>query len=161
LPPLFATAVCPRCLPPLFATAVCHRCLPPLFATAVCHRCFCVRCFIFGHHGGGRPGSRARRADRLRAARATGRAALSETVRMPPNLGTEPARFSRGGATHAAPSKHHDENISFAFFHTKYGERIVIMVFRRAILKVLCLSPPGLAPSALFVTARRSPVSHG
>ena len=45
------------------------------------------------------------------------------------------------GATHTAPSKYHDEIISFVFIHTKYGEPIVIMVFRRAIQKVLCLTP--------------------
>jgi hypothetical protein len=38
-----------------------------------------------------------------------------------------------GGATHTAPSKYHDEIISLVFIHTKYGEPIVIMVFRRAI----------------------------
>jgi hypothetical protein len=39
-------------------------------------------------------------------------------------------------------SKYHDEIISLAFIHTKYGEPIVIMVFRCTIQKVLCLSPP-------------------
>jgi hypothetical protein len=48
----------------------------------------------------------------------------------------------QGGVTHTAPSKHHDEIISLVFIHTKYGEPIVIMVFRRAIQVVLCLSPP-------------------
>ena len=46
------------------------------------------------------------------------------------------------GVTHTASSKYHDEIISLVFIHTKYGEPIVIMVFRRAIQKVLCLSPP-------------------
>jgi hypothetical protein len=46
------------------------------------------------------------------------------------------------GGTHTAPRKYHDEIISLVFIHTKYGEPIVIMVFRRAIQTVLCLSPP-------------------
>jgi hypothetical protein len=50
----------------------------------------------------------------------------------------------QGGVTHPTPSKYHDEIILLAFIHTKYGEPIVIMVFRRAILKVLCLTPPPL-----------------
>ena len=49
-----------------------------------------------------------------------------------------------GGDTHAAPSKYHDEIISLVFFHAKYGEPIVIMDFRCAIQKVLCLTPPPL-----------------
>ena len=55
----------------------------------------------------------------------------------------------RGGVTHPASSKYQDEIISFAFIHTKSGEPIVIMVFRRAIQKALCLSPP--SRGALFV----------
>jgi hypothetical protein len=47
-----------------------------------------------------------------------------------------------GGVTHTAPSKYHDEIISLVFIHTKYGEPIVIMDFRRAIQKALCLTPP-------------------
>jgi hypothetical protein len=47
-----------------------------------------------------------------------------------------------GGATHTASSKYHDEIIAFVFMHTKYGEPIVIMVFRCTIQTVLCLSPP-------------------
>jgi hypothetical protein len=54
-----------------------------------------------------------------------------------------------GGVTHTAPSKYHDEIISLAFIHTKSGEPIVIMVFRRTIQKVLCLSPPRAAPGRL------------
>ena len=54
-----------------------------------------------------------------------------------------PARSLHGmGVTHTASSKYHDEIISFVFIHTEYGEPIVIMVFRCAILKVLCLTPP-------------------
>ena len=49
-----------------------------------------------------------------------------------------------GGVTHAAPSKYHDENVSLAFIYTKYGEPIVIMAFRRAMQKALCLTPPGM-----------------
>jgi hypothetical protein len=49
------------------------------------------------------------------------------------------------GVTHTAPSKYHDEIISLVFIHTKYGESYVIMVFRCAIQKVLCLTPPPLA----------------
>jgi hypothetical protein len=49
-----------------------------------------------------------------------------------------------GGVTHPAPSKYHDENFLLAFIHTKSGEPIVIMVFRCAIQKVLCLTPPVL-----------------
>jgi hypothetical protein len=56
-----------------------------------------------------------------------------------------------GGVTHTAPSKYHDEIISLVFIHTKYGEPIVIMVFRRAIKKVLCLTPPP-PPGALGPT---------
>ena len=52
------------------------------------------------------------------------------------------SRVQAGGVTHAAPRKYHDEIISLAFIHTKYGEPIAIMVFRRAILKVLCLTHP-------------------
>jgi ankyrin repeat protein len=52
-----------------------------------------------------------------------------------------------GGVTHPAPSKYHDEIIPLAFIHTKFGEPIVIMVFRRAIQKVLCLSPPPRSPT--------------
>jgi hypothetical protein len=48
----------------------------------------------------------------------------------------------RAGATHTAPSKYHDEIISLVFVHKKYGEPIVIMVFRRAMQKVRCLTPP-------------------
>jgi hypothetical protein len=47
-----------------------------------------------------------------------------------------------GGAKHTAPRKYHDEIISLAFIHTKSGEPIVIMVFRRAVQKVLCSTPP-------------------
>jgi hypothetical protein len=47
----------------------------------------------------------------------------------------------RGGVTHTAPRKYHNEIIPLAFIHTKYGEPIVVMVFRRAIQKVLCLTP--------------------
>jgi serine/threonine protein kinase len=47
-----------------------------------------------------------------------------------------------GGATHTAPSKYHDEIISLAFIHTKYGEPMVTMVVRRAIQKARCLRPP-------------------
>jgi hypothetical protein len=50
----------------------------------------------------------------------------------------------KGGVTHIMPSKYHDEMISLVFIHTKYREPIVIMVFRRAIQKALCLTPPGL-----------------
>ena len=46
-----------------------------------------------------------------------------------------------GGVTHTAPSKYHDGIIPLAFIHTKYGEPIVIMVFRRAMQKALCLTP--------------------
>jgi hypothetical protein len=49
-----------------------------------------------------------------------------------------------GGGTHTAPSKYHDEIVSLAFIHTKYGEPIVIMGFRCTIQKVLCLTPPEL-----------------
>jgi hypothetical protein len=49
-----------------------------------------------------------------------------------------------GGLTHTAPSKYHDEIISLAFIRTKYGEPIAIMVFRRAMQKARCLSPPDL-----------------
>jgi hypothetical protein len=56
----------------------------------------------------------------------------------------------RGGeVTHTAPSKYHDEIISLAFIHTNYGEPIAIMVFRRAMQKVLCLSPPAQGANAL------------
>jgi hypothetical protein len=51
-------------------------------------------------------------------------------------------RCGAGGVTHPASSKYHDEIISLVFIHTKYGEPIVIMVFRRTIQKVLCLTPP-------------------
>jgi hypothetical protein len=34
------------------------------------------------------------------------------------------------------------EIISLVFIHTKYGEPIVIMDFRRTMQNVLCLSPP-------------------
>jgi hypothetical protein len=50
-----------------------------------------------------------------------------------------------GGLTLAAPRKYHDEMIPLAFIHTKYGEPIVIMVFRRAMQQVFCLTPPPLA----------------
>jgi hypothetical protein len=53
------------------------------------------------------------------------------------------AQVRRGGVTHTAPSKYHDEISWLVFIHTTYGEPIVIMVFRCTIQKVLCLSPPG------------------
>jgi hypothetical protein len=61
----------------------------------------------------------------------------------------ERERPAAGGVTHTAPSKYHGEIISLAFIHTKYGEPIVIMVFRRTIQKVLCLSPPPAAAAHL------------
>jgi hypothetical protein len=72
-----------------------------------------------------------------------------------------PPRARQGGVTHTAPSKYRDEIISLVFFHTKYGEPIVIMVFRRAIQKVHCLSPP--APAARLERADlpdRSALGH-
>jgi hypothetical protein len=42
-----------------------------------------------------------------------------------------------GGVTHTTPSKYHAEIISLVFIHTKYGEPIVIMVFRCTIQKIL------------------------
>jgi hypothetical protein len=63
-----------------------------------------------------------------------------------------------GGVAHTAPSKYHDEIISLVFIHTKYGGPIVIMVFRCAMQKVLCLTPPRGAsprgPPACFYTRR-------
>jgi hypothetical protein len=56
-------------------------------------------------------------------------------------------------ATHTAPSKYHDEIIPLAFIYTKYGEPIVIMGFRRAIQKVLCLIPPTDATRRRLVTS--------
>jgi hypothetical protein len=44
---------------------------------------------------------------------------------------------------------------SIVFIHTKYGEPIVIMVFRRAIQKVLCLTPSRL--SSVSISSARSP----
>jgi hypothetical protein len=38
------------------------------------------------------------------------------------------------GVTQTAPGKYHDEIILLVFIHTKYGEPIVIMDFRRTIL---------------------------
>jgi hypothetical protein len=64
---------------------------------------------------------------------------LHEVADVPPAPPKMPADL--GGVTHPAPSKYHDEIISLVFIHTKYGEPIVIMVFRRAIQKVLCWSP--------------------
>jgi hypothetical protein len=64
-----------------------------------------------------------------------------------------------GGATHTAPSKYHDKIISLVFFHTKYGEPIVIMDFRRTIQKVLCLSPPCEGRGAEVKTDRAGQVS--
>ena len=63
-------------------------------------------------------------------------------MRRPRRLSLLLLRARARGATHTAPSKYHDEIISLVFIHTKYGEPIVIMDFRRAIQKVLCLSPP-------------------
>jgi hypothetical protein len=62
-----------------------------------------------------------------------------------------------GGVTRTAPSKYHDEIISLVFIHTKYGEPIVIMVFRCTMQKVLCLSPPAaVRPRAAEPFRRRS-----
>jgi hypothetical protein len=58
-----------------------------------------------------------------------------------------------GGATQTAPSKYHDEIISLVFIHTKYGEPIVIMVFRRAMQKARCLTPPAAGREATFLPA--------
>jgi hypothetical protein len=62
-----------------------------------------------------------------------------------------------GGVTHPAPSKYHDEIIAFVFIHTKYGEPIVIMVFRRAIQKGLCLTPPPCPGPEAAVSGRQAP----
>jgi hypothetical protein len=48
----------------------------------------------------------------------------------------------RGGDTHTAPSKYHDEFISLVFIHTKYGEPIVIMVFSARHTKSALFEPP-------------------
>ena len=68
--------------------------------------------------------------------------ASSRSPRAPPRRAR--SRASPGGVTHTAPSKYHDKIISLAFIHTKSGEpiHVVIMVFRRTIQKVRCLSPP-------------------
>jgi hypothetical protein len=64
----------------------------------------------------------------------------------------------RGGATHTAPSKYHDEIISLECIHTKYGKPIVIMVFRCTIQKVLGLSPPSFSvEQRRFRIGARSP----
>jgi hypothetical protein len=69
--------------------------------------------------------------------------ALGMGLGVSANLSTKLRLAAGGPHTHTASSKYHDEIISLAFIHTKYGEPIVIMVFRCAIQKVLCLTPPG------------------
>jgi hypothetical protein len=76
----------------------------------------------------------------------------AEAPKAPPTRAPSRCRFAPprihltpdplGGATHTAPSKYHDEIISLVFIHTKDGVPIVIMVFRCAIQKALCLAPP-------------------
>jgi hypothetical protein len=62
--------------------------------------------------------------------------------------------------THPAPREYHDEIISLVCIqtiHTKYGEPRVIMVFRRAMQKALCLTPlpgPELAQLAPWMRCR-------
>jgi hypothetical protein len=58
-------------------------------------------------------------------------------------FGAQTARLvQQGGAGHTAPSKYRDGIVSLVFVHTKYGEPIVVMVFRRAVQTVRCVSPP-------------------
>jgi hypothetical protein len=66
---------------------------------------------------------------------------LDERIVDPPAQQAD-LRAPEGGVTHTAPSKYHDEIIPLVFIHTKYGEPIVIIVFRCTIQKVLCLTPP-------------------
>jgi hypothetical protein len=95
------------------------------------------------------------------AGRAPEAAAAAEFCHLPPAIaaaaaapcGLEERAGARpaGGVTHTASSKYHDGNISLGFIHTKHGEPLVIMDFRLAIQKVLCLSPPRPAARTIFV----------
>jgi hypothetical protein len=71
-------------------------------------------------------------------------------------------RLQVGGVTHTASSKYHDEIIILVFIHTKYGEPIVIMVFRCTIQKVLFLTTASRWTSGRSTPARwrRGPWRH-